>query len=104
MLCHLAALAFFVVPFYGNVAGPLIVWLIKKDEFPLVDCEGKKALNFQITVFIAFLICFPLVFVLIGIPLIIALVITSLVCTIIAAVRTSEGRDYEYPFSIKFFR
>ena len=60
MLCHLSALAGFVVPF-GSIIGPLIVWLIKKDEMPIVDEHGKKALNFQITMAIAYLVCFLLI-------------------------------------------
>ncbi len=103
MFCHLAALAGLSSIPFANIIGPLIIWLIKKDEYPLVDREGKKAMNFQLTISIAILICIPLMFVIIGFFLIAALGITSLVCTIIAAVRTSEGRDYEYPYSIKFF-
>ena len=47
MLCHLSAVAGFVIPF-GSILGPLVVWLIKKDEMPIVDLHGKKSLNFQI--------------------------------------------------------
>ena len=54
MLCHLSALAGFVIPF-GNILGPLIIWQIKKNEFPSVEIHGKASLNFQITVFIAVL-------------------------------------------------
>src|SRR4051794_35730178 len=51
MLCHLSALAGLLVP-GGNVLGPLIVWLMKKDEGAEVDEHGKASLNFQISVFI----------------------------------------------------
>jgi uncharacterized Tic20 family protein len=50
MLCHLSALAGFIGIPFGNILGPLIVWQIKKNEFPSVDVHGKAALNFQITV------------------------------------------------------
>jgi hypothetical protein len=33
MLCHLSTFSVFIVPF-GNIIGPLVIWLIKKDEFP----------------------------------------------------------------------
>ena len=39
MLCHLSAVAGFVIPF-GSILGPLVVWLIKKDEMPFVDLHG----------------------------------------------------------------
>jgi len=55
MWCHLSALAGFVIPF-GNVLGPLLVWQIKKNEFPSVVEHGKAALNFQLTVLIVLLV------------------------------------------------
>ena len=48
MWCHLSALGGLVFPF-GNVLGPLVLWLTKRDEIPEVDVNGKEALNFQIT-------------------------------------------------------
>ena len=104
MACHLSALAGFVVPF-GNIIGPLVIWLIKRAEIPLVDQHGKEALNFQITVAIAFLICVPLMFVLIGIPLMFAVGIVALVLTIMAAVKVSNGQtDYKYPFALRLLK
>lgn len=104
MFCHLAALSGFVIPL-GNVLGPLIMWLIKKDTMPLVDQHGKEALNFQITVTIAMLISFLLMFVLIGILLVFVVGIGALVLTIIAAVKVSNGQfDYKYPFAIRLIK
>jgi uncharacterized Tic20 family protein len=103
MGCHLAALAGFLIPF-GNIIGPLVVWLIKRAEYPLVDRHGKEALNFQITVSIALAVCVPLVFVLIGIPLIFIVAITALILTIIAAVKTANGEDYRYPFALRLLK
>src|SRR6185295_5600163 len=50
MLCHLSALCGLLGVPFGNVLGPLIIWLVKKNEIPSVDVHGKAALNFQITV------------------------------------------------------
>ena len=50
--CHLAALAGYVVPMVGNIVGPLVVWLMKKEEYPLVDDQGKESINFQISILI----------------------------------------------------
>lgn len=104
MACHLAALAGFVVPF-GNVFGPLTVWLMKKDTMPLVDQHGKESLNFQITVAIAALICVVLMFVLIGIFLIFIVGLGALILTIMAAVKVSNGElDYKYPFALRLLK
>ena len=101
MLCHLSALL--PIP-SGNIIGPLVVWLIKKNEMPLVDENGKKALNFQITMMIAAAVAFVTVFVLVGFFLLPAVGIFSLVCTIIAAVKTNNGEQWDYPLSIKFLK
>jgi uncharacterized Tic20 family protein len=104
MACHLVALSGFIVPF-GNVLGPLIVWLIKKDTMPLVDQHGKEALNFQITVLLAVIISFVLVFVLIGFVLLLIVGIGALVLTIMAAVKVSNGElNYRYPFALRLIK
>ena len=104
MIYHLAALSGFVIPL-GNVLGPLVVWLIKKDTMPLVDKHGKEALNFQITVTIAMLISIVLMFVLIGILLVFVVGIGALVLTILAAVKVSNGElDYKYPFAFRLIK
>jgi hypothetical protein len=103
MLCHLSALSTFIIPF-GSVLGPLIVWQIKKNEFPIVDDQGKEALNFQITTMIAAFVSLILVFVAVGIVLLIAVGITSLVFTIIAAIKANNGETYRYPFSLRLIK
>ena len=107
---HLSAFAAFVFPL-GSILGPLAIWLTKRDELPLVNEEGKRALNFQISMAIYFiaLVIFTVVFAivligLIGIPLIIGLGIFWLVMVILAAIRTSEGRRFDYPLAIPFLK
>lgn len=104
MICHLAALSGFIIPF-GNVLGPLIVWLMKKDTMPLVNEHGKEALNFQITVTIAMVISIALMFVLIGFLLVFIVGIGALILTIMAAVKVSNGQlDYKYPFALRLIK
>ena len=90
MLCHLSALALFIVPF-GSIIGPLIVWLIKKDQYVEVDRQGKEALNFHISMLIYMVIGGLLIFAIIGILVLIALGILNLVVIIIAAVKSNNG-------------
>lgn len=104
MICHLSALAGFVIPF-GNVIGPLVVWLMKKDTMPLVDQHGKESLNFQITVTIAAIICILLMFVIIGIFLIFIVGLGALVMTIIAGIKVANGDlNYKYPFALRLIK
>ncbi len=103
MLCHLSALAGFVIPL-GNILGPLVIWLIKKDEYPLVADQGKEALNFQISMTLYYIVSIILIIVLIGILLLIALALFSLIITIVAMVKANEGVAYRYPLCIRFIK
>lgn len=40
MFAHLAALSGYVGLPFGNIIGPLVVWLMKKDQYPFVDDQG----------------------------------------------------------------
>src|SRR5687767_592209 len=79
LMAHLSALAGLLGVPLGHVLGPLVVWLVKKDQSAVVAAHAKEALNFQITVTIAGLVCIPLIFVCVGIPMLIALAMADLV-------------------------
>src|SRR5690242_11127927 len=81
MFCHLAGLAGFlpVIPFLGNVIGPLVLWLVKREQYPFVDDQGKEALNFQITMLIATILAMLLIPVLVGIVLLPAVIVADVV-------------------------
>ncbi|MGE9295195.1 MAG: DUF4870 domain-containing protein [Puniceicoccales bacterium] len=102
MFCHLAALAGLVGVPFGNVLGPLIIWLIKKNEMPAIDAHGKESINFQLSMTIYLIVAGILVFVFIGIFLVIALMIANVVLVILASIRANEGGFYRYPITIRF--
>ena len=104
MLCHLIALAGFIMPVIGNIVGPLVIWLIKKDEFPFVDDQGKESLNFQISITIYGIIASILMVVLIGFLLIFAVLIFDLVMIIMATVKANSGEKYRYPLTIRLLK
>jgi len=104
MLCHISGLAGLLTAGFGNWIGPLVVWLLKKEEYPFVDDQGKEALNFQITCLIGYLIGVITAWLIIGILIIMAVGVLWLVFTIIAAVKASEGITYRYPFSIRLIK
>lgn len=103
MFAHLSALAGFLIPF-GNILGPLVVWLVKKDTMPFVDDQAKESLNFQITVTIAVIISIALIVLLIGIPLLFVIGLVALVLTIIAGIKANEGVTYRYPFALRLIK
>jgi uncharacterized Tic20 family protein len=103
MLCHLIALAGFVIPF-GTIIGPIIMWQVKKKDHPFIDDQGKEAVNFSITAMIAIIVGFLSLFILIGILLLPAIAITWLVFVIIATIKANQGIAYRYPFAIRFVK
>lgn len=104
MLCHLAALSGYVVPFGGHIVGPLVVWLIKKEEIPFVDEQGKESLNFQISMMIYLLVCIPFVFIIIGVFMIAAVLLADFILTILAGIKANNGEHYRYPLTIRFIK
>jgi uncharacterized Tic20 family protein len=103
MLTHITALAGFIIPF-GNIVGPLVVWLIKKDSSPFVDDQGKESLNFQITVTILAIVSTILIIVIIGIFMLMLLGLVSLILIIVATIKANNGERYRYPFSIRLIK
>ena len=127
MLCHLSALAGFIVGL-GNVLGPLIVWQIKKNELPEIIPHGKASVNFQLTLLIIDVIAglgffafiggsflsfpfhgtgstFPFFGGFIAGGIVFTIInILGLVFTIIGGVRANNGEAYSYPFAIRFIK
>jgi len=104
MLAHLSALAGVVVWLIGCVAGPLVVWIARRDQSAFVAEHAREALNFNITVVLAAMVCMVLMLVFVGFILGAALFIVWLVFTLIAAIKASEGETYRYPFSLRLVR
>ena len=104
MVCHLAGLAGLVGIPFGSIIGPLVIWLIKKDEYPYVDEQGKKALNFQISWTIWGIICGLLILIFIGIILLPILLIAWLVLTILGTIKANNGEPWTYPLTIEFLK
>src|SRR5436305_309305 len=78
-LCHLLGLAFLTPIPFGNVLGPLILWLWKKDTNPGVDLHGKEALNFQLSMSLYMVIAGLTIFIMIGFVLLPVVIVTNLV-------------------------
>lgn len=97
MLAHLLGIVL-------GFLGPLIIWLIKKDEEPFVDDQGKEALNFQITVLIGLFASGILTFICVGFFTGLAIVIANLVLCIMAGMKANEGVTYRYPFTLRLIK
>lgn len=117
MLCHLSALVGLLGNGFGFILAPLIVWLIKRNDHPFIDEQGKEALNFQITVVVLIMalvmIAVIMIFamsrheaaaglVFLFVLLAIALGLANVALTIVASVKANAGEHFRYPFNFRF--
>ena len=103
MLSHLLALSGLIIPF-GNLIGPLVLWLLKKQEHPFIDDQGKESLNFQITVLIAAIILSPTLCFGIGFVILPLVGILGLVFAVIGAIKANGGEAYRYPWALRLIK
>ena len=104
MICHLVSLVGLLGNGIGFLIGPLAVWLIKKEDDPFIDEQGKEAVNFQLTMLIAALASALLILVVIGIVLLVVVGLLMTILPIIAAIQANEGTHYRYPLTIRFIK
>jgi uncharacterized Tic20 family protein len=115
MFAHLSALVGGILTsgWAGNIGffiGPLVIWLMKKDTMPFVNDQAKEALNFAITVSIAFVALLILTVMTLGIgalltvPLMLIIGVTALVFIVMAAIKANEGVAYRYPFALRLIK
>jgi len=98
MLTHLLGILGFL--------GPLIIWLIKKDESRFVDDQGKEALNFQLTLLIGWVVATFIAMVTCGIGAILYLPLAAvtIIFSILGGLKAKEGEAYRYPFAIRMVK
>ena len=104
LLAHLSGL---IASFLGGMSflGPLIVWLIKKDQSEFVGDQAKEALNFQIAVTIALVVSFVIAaLTCVGAILIPIVGVGALVFAIIGAMEANKGVAYRYPYTIRLIK
>jgi uncharacterized Tic20 family protein len=96
-LIHIGGIFFAFLP-------ALIGYLVLKDRGPFVRSHSLAALNFQLTMLIAYVVGLILTFVVIGAVVLLAVAVVVVVFSIIAAVKANKGELYTYPLSIAFIK
>jgi uncharacterized Tic20 family protein len=111
MFCHLAGLAGLspLLPVIGCAVAPLVIWQLKSDEFPYVAEQGRRAVNFQLSmllyVTIGTIICLVSLIGVFLIPVVFCVFgLVDLMLVLIAAVKANRGQHYRYPIAIRFFK
>ncbi len=103
MLLHLSVFAGYIAPLAGLVV-PILIWQLKKSEFPEIDAHGKVVCNFLISFLIYAAVATLLVFLIIGVPLLMALGVAAVVLPIIGGIKANNGELWPYPMTIQFLK
>lgn len=97
MLSHLSYFVF-------GIIGPIIIMVTKGKESPFVRDQAVEALNFHITLLIAYAASFILIFVVVGIFTFIAVIIGGTVLAIMASIAGYRGQRYRYPVTLRLVK
>ena len=108
------AMFIYLLGIFTHFIGPLVLWLMKRDESKFIDYHGKQMINFSITLAIAALclgvVGVPVTFFTFGIggliigPLFLALQVYALVMVVLGAVKANNGEYYEFPITFRFIK
>jgi hypothetical protein len=112
VLAH--ASAFIQVVGIPSLVGPLIIWLMKRDD-AAIEPYARAALNFQLSLLIyfiagsilAFLFAVTVIGLVVAIPLVIALlvlVVLELVFAMLASLAASRNELCVYPLSLNLIK
>lgn len=121
---YISGLSSFIFPL-GNIIAPLILWLLKKEDHPYLNAQGKEVLNFQITLSLAGLVIGLLLLVITGIalftqslPLFLPLLpmtvlfafiaatfgIINMIMMVVGAIKVSSGKTFRLPLTYSFIK
>ncbi len=101
---RLLAMLIYVSSFFTVFIGPLIIWLLKKDDSSFVDYYGREYFNFIISYTVYSIVSTILMIVLIGFLTIWLVGILGFIFTIVAAVKAYQGEMYRIPFVFRLIR
>jgi uncharacterized Tic20 family protein len=93
-----------ILGIFASFVPALVGYLVLKDRGPFVRQHTAAALNFQLTLLIAYAIGTITSVILIGIFILLAAAVLSVVFSIMAAVAANNGQTYKYPLTIEFVK
>lgn len=101
---RLMAMLIYLLSLFTSIIGPVIVWMIKREESDFVDFHGKEYLNFFISYAVYSIVASISMVVLIGFVLLPVVVVALYVFTIIGAVKAYQGEMYKIPLIFRLVK
>jgi uncharacterized Tic20 family protein len=106
-IAHLSALSMYFTGI-GFIAGPLIIWLWKRDTSAFAGEEAREALNFNLSIFIYYaaagLLCLTIILIPIAVILIGLIHVFHIICIIVGGVKAADGRPFRYPLNMRLVK
>lgn len=93
LVAHLSAIV-------TSFLGPLIIWIIKKDQSPFVAKCALEATVFS-SLLLVVMILISVVTCGFGVIIVIPLSLAGIFYLVVAGIRANEGKVYEYPLTTK---
>lgn len=94
------AMLIYLSSFFTAFIGPLLIWLLKRENSAFVDFHGRHYFNFLISYAIYGVIAGLTIFLIIGIILVPAVSIAAFIFTIIGAIKAFGGEQYRIPLTL----
>ncbi|WP_208590626.1 DUF4870 domain-containing protein [Gracilibacillus suaedae] len=101
---RLFGMLIYLLSFFTAIIGPLIIWMIKRDESAFIDFHGKEYFNFFISFTIYSIVSGILVLLLIGFVLLPIVGVLAFIFTLIALFKAFNGEEYRIPLVIRFIK
>lgn len=98
------AMIMWILSFFTSFIGPLLIWVMKKDESAYLNQQGKNCLNFIISYGIYVVISTILTAIVIGALFLIVIGIATVIYIILGVMASNKGEDFKVPFTFEFLK
>lgn len=105
MVCHLSIFSGYLLVPFGHLIGPLVIWLVKREQSHFLDWHGREALNFNLSItfytLAGLMICLTIIGLLVGLIVLFLVVLLHVAATLYVAIRAQQGDWVRYPLTLR---
>ncbi len=100
---HLTSLFDFGIScFLVSFIGPLIIWMVKKDDDPEAYWHGRESLNFQLNMLIVTIVALPLICACgLGLLILALQPFYKIALVVYASIQAANGKRFRYPLTLR---
>lgn len=98
------SLLIYLLNFFTAIIGPLLIWLLKRNESEYIDHHGKEYFNLIISFFVYELVAAITIFIGIGLVLVPLISIVFFIFIILGAYKSYQGEYYSFPFIFRLIK